>query len=76
MYPNEITTIFYDYVKMKCPIILLFIGLNLGPLAATKLKLSRIYSYPRFSQYMELEAILRLNSAKSIFTLHGGLRRF
>ena len=49
MYPNRITTNFYDYVKMKCHIIIIFTGLNVGALAATTFQISRIYSYPKYA---------------------------
>ena len=71
MYPNRITPNFYDYVKMKCPFILIFTGLNVGPLAATTFPISRIYSYPKYAQFWQLDLISRLKSPP--FTLHGGL---
>ena len=53
---------------MKCPVILIFTGLDEGPLAATTLRISRIYSYPKYAQCWELEPISRLKSAK--FPIH------
>ena len=50
MYPNRKTQIFYDCVKMKCHIILIFTGLNVGPLAATTFQISKIYFYPKYAQ--------------------------
>ena len=46
MYPNRITSLFYDYETMTCPFILIFSGINVGPPAATTFQVSRIYSYP------------------------------
>ena len=58
MYANQITPYFKDCVNMKCPFIFIFTELNVGILAATTFRISRIYSYAKHAQCWEWEPIL------------------
>ena len=51
------TYVFNKCQQMKCPFILIFIALNVDPLAATTLQIARINLFPKYPQWLGIDHI-------------------